>query len=602
MPLRDYQQEVFEKTIQWMRVSTESCILELATGAGKSLLVSAIAHWVYEKTGKRVLCLAPSSELIKQNHEKFIDTGNPASIFSASISKSLKHDVVFGSPRTVLNSIEDLGDKFAALIIDEAHGITPTIKTIIEKLKGHNENLRVIGLTATPYRLGSGYIFKVDENDNPVSESQTKNPYFHKLLCKVGARYLIEQGYLTPPVTIDDETLSYDATKLSQDKFGRFKTKEVEETFEGKGRLTAEIVADVVGHSQNRMGVMFFAATIEHAKEILASLPIGNSKLVTGETSKADRADIIIGFKSGAFKYLVNVSVLTTGFDAPNCDTIAIMRATESVGLLQQIIGRGLRLHDQKDDCLVLDYAGNIKRHCPDGDIFNPAIKAIHQKEGSAEIEVDCPSCGANNFFTPRKNDEEFSISDHGYFVDLSGKPIEFDGQPFPAHYGRRCGGYNLIKGIAQRCEYRWSCKQCPDCEHKNDIAARFCELCGFEIIDPNEKLQLEAARIKADPYQATYDKVLSWKPQEWVSKSGNKTLRIDWVTECRSFSAWYMPSQERLWKNLCEAAYGVGRIAPDPKMFVEALRFAKMPVHIKSAKDNSSGFYRVYGHNGIIN
>ena len=103
---------------------------------------------------------------------------------------------------------------------------------------------------------------------------------------------------------------------------------------------------------------MLFAATVRHAEEVMASLPPDLSAMITGDTPKGERASIIARFKARRIKYLVNVAVLTTGFDAPHVDVIAILRKTESVGLLQQIIGRGLRLHDDKRDCLVLDYAG----------------------------------------------------------------------------------------------------------------------------------------------------------------------------------------------------------------------------------------------------
>jgi DNA repair protein RadD len=129
MALRDYQQEAFDATIKYIKECYDPCLLELATGAGKSHIVAAIAEYISGK-GK-VLCLAPSKELTEQNHSKYLSTGNPASFFSASISKSLRHNVVFGTPKTVLNSIDRFGKEFVTIVIDEAHGITPTIKQIV---------------------------------------------------------------------------------------------------------------------------------------------------------------------------------------------------------------------------------------------------------------------------------------------------------------------------------------------------------------------------------------------------------------------------------------------------------------------------------------
>jgi DNA repair protein RadD len=104
---------------------------------------------------------------------------------------------------------------------------------------------------------------------------------------------------------------------------------------------------------------MIFAATVMHAKEVMTYLPEDHSALITGDTPNSERDKIIKQFKAKQLKYLVNISVLTTGFDAPHVDFIAILRPTESVSLYQQIVGRGLRLAEGKDDCLVIDYAGN---------------------------------------------------------------------------------------------------------------------------------------------------------------------------------------------------------------------------------------------------
>ena len=101
--LRSYQQEAFQSVISYIRKCYEPCLIEAATGAGKSLIIASIAEWIHTNSGKKGLCLAPSKELITQNHKKSLATGNPASIYCASVTKSLTHDVVFGSPRTVLN-------------------------------------------------------------------------------------------------------------------------------------------------------------------------------------------------------------------------------------------------------------------------------------------------------------------------------------------------------------------------------------------------------------------------------------------------------------------------------------------------------------------
>ena len=596
LELRPYQLEAVKSAINYIKKCFDPCLLELATGAGKSLIVSEVAIWVNNTSGKKVLCLAPSKELVQQNHKAYLATGNPASIYCASISKSLAHDVVFGSPTSVLNSLEKFGDNFACIIIDEAHGITPTVKAIVDHMRQQNHKCRVIGCTATPYRLGDGYIYEYDIDDKPVPETQTKNPYFHKLIYKITAGELIDMGFLTRPHA-DPVDESYDTSGIENHT-----AKEYEQVFEGKGRKTSMIVQDVVNHSQGRKGVMIFAATVQHAQEVMESLDPNNSRLITGKTKKSERALYIAQFQSKQFKYLVNVSVLTTGFDATHVDVVAILRATDSVGLLQQIIGRGLRLDDDKYDCLVLDYAGNIESHCPDGDIFNPKIEARYKGSESFDLEAKCPSCDTINEFKGRDNPEHFDHDANGYFVDQLGEHILVDEKPMPAHHGRRCYGQQLSAGYNERCEYRWTFKSCLECDHENDIAARYCSECKAELIDPNEKLQLEFLKMKADPYTASTDNVLSWKCQEWTSKAGNQTLRVDYSTEYASFSIWYNPESNNArarhqWRDFINATCAsVNNIERFMELYtaVEAI----MPRTITVKKDKSSKFYTVIAHN----
>lgn len=603
MQLRPYQQAAAEAAISWIKKSIEPACLELATGAGKSLIVSAIALWVYENTGKRVLCLAPSKELTQQNYEKYIHTGNRASIFCASIGKSMAHPVVFGTPQTVKNSISRFGDKFAAVIIDEAHGITPTIKFIIDSIREKNKRLRVIGLSATPYRTGSGYIYQYDADGSYMGDTEAKEPYFNSLLYRITASELIEMGFLTQPHADPDHAASYDTSGLSM-KGGRFSERDVERAFEGRGRLTSAIIADVVSHATLRLGVMIFAATIQHARECCESLPPEITRMVDGSTPAKEREQIVADFKAMKIKYLVNVAVYTTGFDAPHVDLIAILRATESPGLFQQIIGRGLRLHEHKSDCLILDYAENIERHGLHDDLFRPVIKVAKSSSGEGAILADCPDCGYQNRFSMRPNPDNFPVSADGYFMDLAGQPIDTGSGPMPAHFGRRCTGQIIIKGagIFERCEYRWTSKECAECGQDNDIAARYCIGCKAELVDPNEKLQHEFQRIKKDPYTASTDKILAWDAKKTVSQKGAEFLLCTYTTEYRTFKVWYSPDSrsqraQHEWRTLSEAVFN-GHIAPSIDMFLQYLPKGTPPTTITSARQKNSSFFTVIDHN----
>lgn len=499
--LRGYQQEAVDAAINWVRKNSLPALLHLDTGAGKSLICAELSRLLKEMSGKKVLCLCPSAELVEQNAEKFSLTGEDFSIYSASISKSLRHDVIFATEGSFKSVAKEHGGRFSCVILDEAHRITPTIKKIIEDMRESNPNLRVIGMTATPYRLGTGYIYEIDQQGRKLEKIECIDPYFKKLIFSVGGDFLVAHGYLTKPVLGVTGVSGYDTSTLKLGSSGSFSQRQLDEVFVGHGRKTAEIVADVVSQAGSRgsRGVMFFAATIKHAEEVMASLPAYNSALVTGETPKKERKRIITEYKAQKIKYLVNVSVLTTGFDAPHTDLIAVLRASESASLLAQIYGRGLRLYEGKEECYILDYAGNDKNFFPDGDIFSPQIKAFGQKPAK-KIEVECPVCKAINEFAARQNLEGAPISKCGYFLDMTGEFQMYGDKKFPAHFGRRCKNVvELGKNVFERCSYFWSYKECESCGHKNDIAARECDSCGKQMIDPNSKLSIEFQQFKAD-------------------------------------------------------------------------------------------------------
>ena len=256
---------------------------------------------------------------------------------------------------------------------------------------------------------------------------------------------------------------------------------------------------------------MFFAATVRHANEVMASLPPELSALVTGDTPKPERDKILKAFKARRIKYLVNVSVLTTGFDAPHVDVIALLRKTESVGLLQQIIGRGLRIENGKADCLILDYTTNLSDHCPDGDLFAPVVRANKSGESGDGLPCECPECGNENLFSAKVDLLEYQKDAAGYCLDLYGVQVVTEYGPMSGHWGRRCLGMvqTGARGEYDRCGYRWTSKDCPHCEAPNDIAARYCIECRGEIVDPNDKLVMDFKALKKDPTKLQTDEVI---------------------------------------------------------------------------------------------
>ena len=541
--LRPYQKDAHNAVISHFKKSAASIVIDAVTAAGKSWIIAAVAQTIKKMSGKHILCIAPNSDLVMQNREKYLTTGEPASIFSASLGvKCLRHDVVFATPLSIKSVNDEIFKRFALIVIDEAHGITPTIINIIDRARIQNPLIRVLGLTGTPYRHGTGYIYRQNLKGKLLSEDKTKNPFFDKLIYKITGAELLKKGFITP-VIIGEIGDHYENINHLLRSNGKFFIDDLNKTFIGQGRKTAFIVGEIADKSKNRKGVMIFASTVQHAKEIMESLPPEDSMMIGGDINnkKEKRKKLVSDFKAQKYKYLVSVATMTTGVDFTHVDVIALLRPTESAALLTQIIGRGLRLHDDKKDCLLLDYAGNLDSHFPDGDLFSPQIKVKTKKEGGETMDIVCPTCNNINEFKCRENKDGYKIDDEGYFTDLLNKRVETENGEIPAHYGRRCQALisTPINPSGIQCGHRWNSKECPHCKADNDIAARYCTTCKGEIIDPNEKLHLEFKSLKKDPYQVQIDEVLNVTVLDTMSKAGNPCLRVKFVTPYRNFEIW---------------------------------------------------------------
>ena len=409
------------------------------------------------------------------------------------------------------------------------------------------------------------------------------------MIYKIGANELIARGFLTKPVIGLHET-HYDTSRLEFNKKGEIK-KESFSQFDDSC-LTKGIINEIktIAETQNRKGVMVFASSIKHAERCLSYFEQGEAWLITGATKKKERELIIEQFKRQEFKYLVNVAVLTTGFDAPHVDVVAVLRPTDSASLFQQIIGRGLRLSKGKKDCLILDYAENIENFDLYNDLFEPSIKTRAKSESTELMEVVCPSCSGHNYFKGRENKDNYPVSPHGYFQSLAGVDlIDMEtNKPFPAHYGRRCTMLtNVILG--ERCTYRWSCKECPECSHENDIAARVCEKCKAELVDPNDKLSITASSVLTE-----WPKVLeckAWHGKKYTNKKGNDCLRVTFITNAQPIQVFYVLSgNEWAVKKSRQTLEQLGIDFNDP---VTSFAHCWPPSHIRVIKTNQ--YFEVY-------
>ncbi|MEC7939277.1 MAG: DEAD/DEAH box helicase [Pseudomonadota bacterium] len=466
--LRPYQADSVKSVIHYFRKHQTPAVLVLPTGAGKSLVIAELARLAKG----RVLVLAHVKELVEQNHEKYEGYGLNGSIFSAGLGrKETDQQVVFASVQSVVRNLDSFSNQFSLLVIDECHRVpdekNSSYQKVITHLRENNSGIKVLGLTATPYRLGMGWIYQYHTRGQVRSEEPR---FFRDCIFELPIRYLLDEGFLTPARMIDAPVLSYDFSQLKPASTGRYKEAELDMVIEQSKRATPQIVDQIIHLAQDKLGIMVFAATVRHAQEILGLLPEGEAAIVIGDTPTLERDQIINDFKERKIKFLVNVSVLTTGFDAPHVDLIAILRPTESISLYQQIVGRGLRLSPGKKECLVLDYAGNSY------DLYQPEVGDPKPDSDSEIITIPCPACGFNNNFWGK-------LDSNGFLLE---------------HFGRKCQGYFTDEDTGERehCNYRFRAKYCGECGADNDIAARICHECDATLVDPDKKLK-EALNLK---------------------------------------------------------------------------------------------------------
>jgi DNA repair protein RadD len=390
--LRPYQAEAVNAVYQHLATRDDNPCVVIPTAGGKTPILATICRDAVQRWGGRVLVLAHVKELLEQAVEKLQatapDLADRVGVYSAGLkSRDTEHPIIVAGIQSVYKKACDLGP-FDLILIDEAHMIPPgnggggegMYQTFLTEAKVVNPNVRLIGLTATPYRMTTGTICADDHLLNHVC-------------FEVGVRELIVQGYLCP--------LKSKAGKRKPDtsglhlRGGEFIAGEVEALMDDD-TLVGSACREIIELTAERNSVLIFAAGLAHAQHIQRVMQILGFEcgLVSGDTLPFERKQTLERFLTGELKYLVNVNVLTTGFDAPNIDCVALLRPTNSPGLYYQMVGRGFRLHPSKEDCLVLDFAGNIMRHGP-VDMLQVDDRDKTNRDRGASPAKECPKCQA---------------------------------------------------------------------------------------------------------------------------------------------------------------------------------------------------------------
>ncbi len=357
--LRPYQSAAIEAIYGYFAENAGNPLIVLPTGTGKGLVIAsfsarAIADW----PDTRILIVTHVKELIAQNHAEMLRLWPeaPAGIYSAGLNKRDLHaQILFAGIQSIHKRAYDI-QRCDLVLIDEAHLIPRTSNTMYRRFLGDlaviNPTLKIIGFTATPYRLDSGMLHEGD------------GALFTDIAYEAGVAEMIAQGYLCEVVPKRTRT-QLDTAGVGS-RGGEFIAGQLEAAVD-IAEVTASAVDEIVHHGAGRGSWLVFCAGVDHAHHVRDAIRSRGvpCEAILGETASAERDRVIAAYKRGEIRCLTNANVLTTGFNAPGVDLIAMLRPTKSVGLYVQMIGRGTRLANGKDNCLVLDFAGNVERHGP---------------------------------------------------------------------------------------------------------------------------------------------------------------------------------------------------------------------------------------------
>lgn len=343
--LRPYQLESVQKGVDYLNgPRNKNALLVLPTGSGKSIVIANILNPLESKT----LVLQPSKEILEQNYEKYTKYGK-ASIYSASVGEKRIDKVTFCTIGSIINK-KHLFKGLQNIIIDECH-LVNSEKGMYQEFISYFPNVKVLGLTATPYRLS-----QTSEGYQLTFLTRSSPKIFKDILYYVQNSVLFNAGYLANLEYFSFDII--DRSKLELNSSGTDFTQQSLKRYYKAIDMPSRITKYASQILSKKPNLLIFCALISEAKEVVRRVP--GSFLLTGDTKKEERERILSKFKKGIIKCVVNVGVLTTGFDYPSLESVLIARSTMSLSLYYQIVGRVMRIASGKKNAWVVDMGGNI--------------------------------------------------------------------------------------------------------------------------------------------------------------------------------------------------------------------------------------------------
>ena len=399
LTLRPYQQAAITSIYDYFQNNTGNPLVVIPTAGGKSLVMAAFIEGVLKAwPEQRILIVTHVRELIAQNHAEMLGLWPeaPAGIYSAGLGKrDVNARILFAGIQSIHRRAREIGHTDLVLI-DEAHLIPGKSSTMyrrfLDSLNEINPALKVIGLTATPFRLDCGMLH------------EGQNALFTDIAYEAPVRELIDQGYLSPLISKQPAT-RLDVLKVGT-RAGEFIARDLAAAVDQEA-ITRAAVFEIIEYGKDRKSWLAFCSGVEHALHVAEEFRRRgiSCETIFGDTPKEERDNIIAAFKRSEIRALASMGVLTTGFNAPAVDLIALLRPTKSAGLYVQMVGRGTRLAPGKENCLVLDFAGNVRRHGPidlvrpkhpgGGGTGEAPTKVCPECESIIALSAtECPDCG----------------------------------------------------------------------------------------------------------------------------------------------------------------------------------------------------------------
>lgn len=382
--LRFYQREAVDAFFDHVRNHDGDALIVLPTGSGKSLtMATIIAEARANYPALRVAILAAQAELVQQNVKAaaLLNDRRDIGVYSAGLNqKDANRPITVASIQSI-SRVAYGTEPFDLLLCDECHQISDGDAGMYRKFfaaqKQQNPNVKIVGLTATPYKLSSGSLVG------------GANALFSRICYSADIVRLIEEGYLTKPVSPKTRySLDTSGVRMAG---GEFVAKALADAVDIEA-VTEQAVDEVVRLCSDRKHWLIFGVSVEHCKHIAEALERRgiSSAVVHGELPKDERAHRLHEFTTGAVRACISVTILTTGFDFIGLDCVVLMRPTQSAGLYAQMVGRGMRIAPGKTDCLIVDLGGNIERH---GSIDAIVVRDKTKRgDGEAPVKV-CPGC-----------------------------------------------------------------------------------------------------------------------------------------------------------------------------------------------------------------